>query len=138
VLLHEISDNPGSGASGDATHLLRAIVEAGLPPGTACFGMLCDPDVAAAAHAAGVGATMGVALGGKHAPGMCGEAVRAQATVLALSDGKWVLQAFTVSNASASTTRAHLLNRPCAIMFARWPSSRLHSVVRIVAYLFTC
>jgi microcystin degradation protein MlrC len=32
VVLHEISDNPGSGAPGNATHLLRALVDAGQSP----------------------------------------------------------------------------------------------------------
>ena len=40
VVMHEISDNPGSGAPGDATHLLRSIIEQAisLPPHSACFG----------------------------------------------------------------------------------------------------
>ena len=62
VVVHEISDNPGSGAPGDATHLLRALLDAELPRAgyKACFGYIWDPGVAAAAHAAGIGATIKV------------------------------------------------------------------------------
>ena len=100
VVLHEISDNPGSGAPGDATHLLRAIVEgakaAALPPHSCCFGMICDPSAAAAAHAAGVGAEVTLSLGGHHAPELCGEPLCLErARVLALSDGRYTLTAFT-------------------------------------------
>ena len=83
------------GAPGDATHLLRALLDGGFAPGEACFGYLLDPAAAAAAHRAGIGATLEVALGGRHAPEMCGAPVEASARVAALSDGRWALDAFT-------------------------------------------
>ena len=58
--------------------------------------MIWDPTTAAAAHTAGVGATIEVSLGGHHAPEICGEPIVASAKVTALSDGKWTLTAFTV------------------------------------------
>ena len=98
VVLHEISDNPGSGAPGNATHLLRALIEAELPRSgfKVCFGYIWDPLVAAAAHAAGVGARLKVSLGGHHAPEMCGFPIEEDADVISLSDGRWTLTAFTV------------------------------------------
>lgn len=97
TVLHEISDNPGSGCPGDATHLLRAVLEAGLPPGSACFGMICDADTAAAAHTAGEGATLAVSLGGKAAPELCGAPIVSKnAHVRRVSMGRWTLTAFTV------------------------------------------
>lgn len=98
VVLHEISDNPGSGAPGDATHLLRALIDADLPHAgyKVCFGYIWDPTVAAAAHAAGIGATIQVSLGGHHAPEMCGFPIEAAAEVVNLSDGRWRLTAFTI------------------------------------------
>lgn len=52
--------------------------------------------MAAAAHAAGVGATIRVSLGGHHAPEICGYPLEEEAEVVSLSDGRWVLTAFTV------------------------------------------
>jgi len=64
VVINETSDNPGGGAPGDGTHLLRAMLDAGIEH--AAFGFIADPDVAEAAHRAGVGARLDVRLGGKH------------------------------------------------------------------------
>src|SRR5690606_11584499 len=63
VVIAEVSDNPGGGAPGDGTHLLRAILDADAPG--SCFGFVYDPEVAAQAHAAGVGATIDIRLGAK-------------------------------------------------------------------------
>ncbi|MEQ8666341.1 MAG: M81 family metallopeptidase [Rhodospirillales bacterium] len=63
VVLADAQDNPGAGAPSDTTGLLAALVEAGA--GQAVVGLLNDPEVAAAAHAAGVGATIDAVLGGK-------------------------------------------------------------------------
>lgn len=66
VVIADVQDNPGAGGSSDSTGLLRALVE-GKAQG-AILGMLCDPDMAAQAHAAGVGAEIRAALGGKAGP----------------------------------------------------------------------
>jgi microcystin degradation protein MlrC len=93
VVINETSDNPGGGAPGDGTHLLRALLDADPPAGAGIvFGFLCDPDVAAAAHAAGVGATIDVALGAKHDT-LHGAPVEARAYVKCLTDGRFVLRA---------------------------------------------
>ncbi|MCK9909498.1 MlrC C-terminal domain-containing protein, partial [Microbacteriaceae bacterium K1510] len=63
IVINETSDNPGGGTPGDGTHLLRAMLEAGLEK--ACFGFIYDPEVAEIAHEAGAGATIEVELGGK-------------------------------------------------------------------------
>src|SRR5690606_30755729 len=44
VVINDTSDNPGGGTPGDATHLLRAMLEAGLEE--ACFGFIYDPETA--------------------------------------------------------------------------------------------
>ncbi|HVM54791.1 MAG TPA: M81 family metallopeptidase, partial [Acidimicrobiales bacterium] len=64
VVINDTSDNPGGGTPGDATHVLRAFLDAGLDD--ACFAMICDPETVQQAIAAGVGATLDVRLGGKH------------------------------------------------------------------------
>ena len=63
VVVNETSDNPGGGAPGDGTHLLRALLDA--RPEGAVFCGICDAAVVQQAHAAGVGATISVSLGGK-------------------------------------------------------------------------
>lgn len=88
VIINELSDNPGGGAPGDGTHLLRAMLNAGLTE--SAFGTLCDPEVAAAAHQAGAGATIRVRLGGK-TDTMHGEPLDLEAYVKALTDGKFTL-----------------------------------------------
>lgn len=90
VVINETSDNPGGGAPGDGTHLLRAMVEAGLTE--SAFGMLYDPGVAEAAHRAGVGATLQVRLGGKH-DRLHGDPLDLEVYVKSLADGKFTLSA---------------------------------------------
>ncbi len=86
VILADTQDNPGGGGTGDTTGLLGALVE-GRATG-AVLGLLCDPDAAAAAHAAGVGAELSLELGGKS--GAASQApYRAHYKVLALGDGRF-------------------------------------------------
>jgi microcystin degradation protein MlrC len=59
--LVDTQDNPGGGAAGDTTDILHELVRQRAPD--ACVGLLCDPAAAAAAHSAGVGATVELALG---------------------------------------------------------------------------
>lgn len=89
IVINETSDNPGGGTPGDGTHLLRAFIEAGLD--SACFGLVYDPEVAEAAHAAGVGQTIQVSLGGKHDP-IHGAPLSVSAYVKALTDGQFAFQ----------------------------------------------
>ena len=83
-----MSDNPGGGAPGDGTHLLRAMLAAGLTE--SAFAMLYDPEVADAAHRAGVGATLRVRLGGKH-DRLHGDPVDLEVYVKSLTDGRFTL-----------------------------------------------
>ncbi len=86
VVINETSDNPGGGAPGDGTHLLRALVERGVTG--ACFGIVADPEVARRAHAAGIGAKLDIELGGKTDP-LHGPPLRALAEVTHLSNGRF-------------------------------------------------
>ncbi len=90
VIIHETSDNCGGGAPGDGTHLLKAMLDAGLGK-DACFAFVVDPEVAAQAHAAGVGSTLEVELGGK-TDDLHGKPLRLGAYVKALHDGRLVMQ----------------------------------------------
>jgi microcystin degradation protein MlrC len=85
VVLADTQDNPGAGGTSDTTGLLRALAE--VDAQDAAIGLIVDPEAAAAAHAAGVGATVSLALGGRS--GIVGDApFRAEFTVDALSDGR--------------------------------------------------
>ncbi len=69
VVLADVQDNPGAGASATTTGILAALVQQQAVD--AVLGILWDPQAAAAAHAAGVGATIPLALGGN--PGAPGQ-----------------------------------------------------------------
>ena len=86
VVIAEVSDNPGGGAPGDGTHLLRALLAANGPG--SCFGFVFDPETAAQAHAAGAGTSIDVRLGGK-TDDLHGAPVEASAYVKCLTDGRF-------------------------------------------------
>jgi microcystin degradation protein MlrC len=56
----------------------------------AAFGTICDPAAVAAATTAGVGATVRLEIGGKRDAKFSGRPIVAEATVLMLSDGRFV------------------------------------------------
>lgn len=89
VVIHETSDNCGAGCPGDGTHLLRAMLEAQLP--RACFGFIVDAEAAAQAHAAGVGATVELTLGGRY-DDLHGAPLPVTGYVKSLHDGRITLQ----------------------------------------------
>lgn len=91
VVINETSDNPGGGAPCDGTWLLRELIERDVP--RSILGYIHDAETALQAHAAGVGATIKIRLGGKtdHLHGVPIEAEHA--VVCALSDGKAVFNA---------------------------------------------
>ena len=62
LILAETADNPGGGAPGDATHLVRALLDAGVT-GIAA-GIFWDPVAVMLCEAAGVGAVLPLRIGG--------------------------------------------------------------------------
>jgi microcystin degradation protein MlrC len=66
VILADPSDNPGGGAPGDATQLLRRLIDRGVEG--AALGPLWDPIAVRFCHAAGEGARLQLRFGGKTAP----------------------------------------------------------------------
>lgn len=85
VILADTQDNPGGGANGDTTDLLHTLVAANAQAVLA--GVVCDPVFAAAAHAAGVGATLRAGLGG--ASGIGAGPLVTEFDVIALGDGQF-------------------------------------------------
>jgi microcystin degradation protein MlrC len=81
VVLADSADNPGGGAAGDSTFILRRLVERGIT--NAALGPLWDPQAVRIAFDAGVGARLPLRIGGKVGP-MSGAPLDAEVTVKAL------------------------------------------------------
>jgi microcystin degradation protein MlrC len=98
VVIADTQDNPGAGADSNTTGMLHALLRAGAGqrlPQQVALGLLYDPEAAAAAHAAGQGARLRLALG-RSVPTWSAQwsdpPVEAECTVRALHDGNVVLQ----------------------------------------------
>ena len=87
VIIADTQDNPGAGGDSNTTGMLRALVRQGAK--RAALGLLVDPGAAAAAHAAGEGTEIDLALGGFS--GIQGDApYEARFAVEKLSEGKLI------------------------------------------------
>jgi microcystin degradation protein MlrC len=86
IVLADTQDNPGAGGASDTVGLLRALVEGGAEG--AVFANLSDPKSAEAAHRAGVGAQVSLAIGG-WAGGANNTPYQGIFTVEALGDGNF-------------------------------------------------
>src|ERR1700704_146748 len=87
VIIADTQDNPGAGGDSDTTGMLRALARNNAV--RAATGVICDPQSAKAAHAAGTGATVTLALGGKS--GILGDAPYKESFIVErLSDGKFI------------------------------------------------
>jgi len=87
VVIADTQDNPGAGGDSDTTGMLRALVRNNAQ--RAATGLIYDPEAARAAHAAGEGSTVTLALGGKS--GIPGDAPYKETFVVEkLSDGNFV------------------------------------------------
>ncbi len=84
VILADTQDNPGGGGTADTTTLIKALITRRTPRTLA--GLLCDPQAAARAHAAGVGQMVDLSLGA-HSGGTSDTPIHARFTVMALGDG---------------------------------------------------
>ena len=82
VVLADRSDNPGSGAAGDSTFILRAMLDRGIAD--AALGPIWDPGAVTIAIDAGVGARLALRVGGKVGP-LSGDPVDLDATVVAFA-----------------------------------------------------
>jgi microcystin degradation protein MlrC len=86
IIIADTQDNPGAGGDSDTTGMLRALVRNNATK--AAIGVIYDPTSAKAAHAAGVGATVKLALGGKS--GIPGDAPYEETFIVEkLSDGQF-------------------------------------------------
>ena len=86
LLLADTSDQTGGGAPGDTTHMLRALIEAGI--NNAVYGPLWDPLAVGICMSVGVGAKLKLRLGGKYEP-YSGPCLDVDAEVLHLAPNTW-------------------------------------------------
>jgi microcystin degradation protein MlrC len=87
VVIADTQDNPGAGGNSDTTGMLRALVAADAQ--NAAIGAIFGPQAAAAAHEAGEGATIRLAIGGQS--NIPGDApFLSEFTVEKLSDGQLI------------------------------------------------
>jgi len=84
VVIADTQDNPGGGGHGDTTGLLAELIRQDAQG--AVLALINDAEAAAACHAAGLGATLEIALGGRS----YGAPLNVTATVVALTDGRFV------------------------------------------------
>jgi microcystin degradation protein MlrC len=100
IVIADTQDNPGAGGASDTVGLLEALVRNDAED--AIFAMVYDPAAAKAAHKAGIGAEINIAIGaGSGQPDQY--PFRARFTVEALSDG-----AFTGTGPMKGGTRFHM------------------------------
>ncbi len=86
VVIADTQDNPGVGGTSDTTGMLRALLANRVS--RAALGIIVDSPAAQIAHAAGIGTTINLALGGKS--GIAGDApFQGQFIVEAIHDGKF-------------------------------------------------
>ncbi|MEI8145118.1 MAG: M81 family metallopeptidase [Alphaproteobacteria bacterium] len=87
ILIADSQDNPGGGGSSATTGFLQAMIARSAK--RALLALVHEPEIAAAAHAAGIGSTITATFGaGIEGPGQ--EPVTTQAQVIALSDGRFL------------------------------------------------
>ncbi len=87
VIMADTQDNPGAGGNGDTVGILKALISQSATD--AVVGVLFDPKSAEAAHGAGIGAQVSLALGA-HTGGAPDETpVSGDFKVLRLSDGEF-------------------------------------------------
>ena len=103
VIIADTQDNPGGGGHGDTTGLLAELIAQDAQG--AVLAVMNDADSAAVCHAAGQGATLSLALGGRSD----GVPLPVTGTVEALSDGE-----FTLSGPMGAGNPAGL--GPCALL----------------------
>jgi len=87
IVISDTQDNPGAGGDSDTMGMVHALVRNNAQ--RAAIGVIVDPAAAAAAHAAGAGATIRVSLGAKsRIPGDV--PLEAEFVVEQLSDGRFI------------------------------------------------
>ncbi len=85
IVVADYADNPGAGAYGDSTALLRALLDQQIDNG--CFGPIVDAQAVAQLQECPLGAQVSIDIGGKMAPTMGGGPLTVDAKVIWRGDG---------------------------------------------------
>ncbi len=88
IVIADYADNPGAGAYGDSTNLLRALLEAEVE--NACFGPIVDGEAAQTLSAKEIGEVISINLGGKMDARFGGTPLDVRGEIILISDGKFV------------------------------------------------
>ena len=107
ALIHEASDNPGSGCPGDGTHLLKELIDRDLTG--SIFAMIYDPETVSRVFEAGEGKRISVKLGGKCTDRAGAPLALTDVLVEALSDGNFVFRGSWRNGAKTTIGRSALL-----------------------------
>ncbi|MBN9032476.1 MAG: M81 family metallopeptidase [Rhizobiales bacterium] len=99
AVVADVWDNPGGGVAGDATHILRRILERGIEH--VGVATIWDPIAVSFCHAAGEGAELDLRVGGKCGP-QGGEPLDLRVTVQGVFDAGW--QSFRNSRVTLGST----------------------------------
>ena len=99
VTIADVWDNPGGGVPGDATHVLRRMLERGLD--NFAVATIWDPVAVSFCHAAGEGAELELRIGGKSGP-QGGEPLDLRVDVRAVFEAGW--QSFRNSRVTLGST----------------------------------
>ncbi|THV24183.1 M81 family metallopeptidase [Peteryoungia ipomoeae] len=86
VTIADVWDNPGGGVAGDATHILRRMIERGFD--NFAVATIWDPVAVSFCHAAGEGAELSLRIGGKSGPDG-GEPIDLRVTVVKVFHAGW-------------------------------------------------
>ena len=106
VVLADVADNVGGGSPGDGTTLLRMLLK---HRATDAVVILADPEVACAAHEAGVGSTLKTSVGGK-TDDRHGEPVDVEGTVVRISDGDYTTRGSWMKDREFSMGRTAVID----------------------------
>ena len=87
LVIADYADNPGSGAYGDSTALLSALLKYDVD--NTCFGPMIDPEAAMAIRSEAVGNSVTLNLGGKTAPSFGGGPIQVTGTVQWVGEGRF-------------------------------------------------
>jgi microcystin degradation protein MlrC len=99
VVIADVWDNPGGGVAGDATYILRRIMERGID--NVGVATIWDPIAVSFCHAAGEGAELDLRVGGKSGP-QGGEPLDLRVKVMSVFDAGW--QSFRNSRVTLGST----------------------------------
>lgn len=107
LVLADASDNPGAGAHGDSTHILRRILERGITG--AAVATILDPESVIKCERAGIGATIDLDLGGWSDSSLSGGPLKVRAKVRTLTDGNYVYKGKMQHGLKATHGRAAVI-----------------------------